>query len=105
MTNVRYRFGRHALDLAKRELLHDDAAVALPARVFECLVHLIEQRERAVERVELEQAVVCSEDRRGGTGFVVRIRALWWLFYLRRSRLKRCALLTVVQTCALPIWG
>src|SRR3546814_5624221 len=62
MTNVRYRFGRHALDLAKRELLHDDAAVALPARVFECLVHLIEHRERAVDRDELAQAVFSRSD-------------------------------------------
>src|SRR3546814_19628496 len=62
MTNVRYRFGRHALDLAKRELLHDDAAVALPARVFECLVHLIEHRERAVDRDELAQAEFSRSD-------------------------------------------
>src|SRR3546814_13189986 len=53
---------RHALDLAKRELLHDDAAVALPARVFECLVHLIEHRERAVDRDELAQAVFSRSD-------------------------------------------
>ena len=62
MTNVRYRFGRHVLDLAKRELLHDDAAVALPARVFECLVHLIEHRERAVDRDELAGAVFSRSD-------------------------------------------
>jgi DNA-binding winged helix-turn-helix (wHTH) protein/tetratricopeptide (TPR) repeat protein len=62
MTNVRYRFGRHALDLAKRELLHEDAAVALPARVFECLAHLIEHRERAVDRDELASAVFSRSD-------------------------------------------
>jgi len=62
MTNLRYRFGRHALDLAKRELQHDGVAVALPARVFECLVHLIEHRERAVDRDELAQAVFARGD-------------------------------------------
>src|SRR5690606_19976640 len=62
MTNVRYRFGRHVLDLAKRELLDGGVPVALPARVFECLVHLIEQRERAVDRDELAQAVFSRSD-------------------------------------------
>ncbi|HVI59720.1 MAG TPA: winged helix-turn-helix domain-containing protein [Luteimonas sp.] len=62
MTNVRYRFGRHVLDLAKRELLHDGAPVALPARVFECLAHLIAHRERAVDRDELARAVFSRSD-------------------------------------------
>ena len=62
MTNVRYRFGRHVLDLAKRELLHDGTPVALPARVFECLVHLIEHRERAVDRDELARVVFSRSD-------------------------------------------
>ena len=62
MTNVRYRFGRHALDLAKRELLHDTVPVALPARVFECLAHLIEHRERAVDRDELARVVFSRSD-------------------------------------------
>lgn len=62
MTNVRYRFGRHALDLAKRELLHDAVPVALPARVFECLAHLIEHRERAVDRDELARVVFSRSD-------------------------------------------
>src|SRR5690606_2332051 len=62
MTNVRYRFGRHVLDLAKRELLHGGTPVALPARVFECLVHLIEHRERAVDRDELARVVFSRND-------------------------------------------
>ncbi|GAA3914159.1 winged helix-turn-helix domain-containing protein [Luteimonas lutimaris] len=62
MTNARYRFGSHVLDLAKRELLHGGAAVALPARVFECLVHLIEHRDRAVDRDELARAVFSRDD-------------------------------------------
>jgi DNA-binding winged helix-turn-helix (wHTH) protein/tetratricopeptide (TPR) repeat protein len=62
MTNVRYRFGHHALDLAKRELLQDGVPVALPARVFECLAYLIEHRERAVDRDELARAVFSRSD-------------------------------------------
>src|SRR5690606_7045480 len=62
MTNPRYRFGRHVLDLAKRELLDDGVPVALPARVFECLVHLIEHRDRAVDRDELARAVFSRSD-------------------------------------------
>jgi DNA-binding winged helix-turn-helix (wHTH) protein/tetratricopeptide (TPR) repeat protein len=62
MTNVRYRFGRRVLDLAKRELLHDGAPVALPARVFECLAHLIGHRERAVDRDELARVVFSRSD-------------------------------------------
>ncbi|MDN5781189.1 MAG: tetratricopeptide repeat protein [Luteimonas sp.] len=57
MTIARYRFGHYVLDLPKHELRHDDVAVALPARVFECLCCLIEQRDRAVSRDELVQAV------------------------------------------------
>ncbi len=62
MTIVRYRFGDYALDLAKHELQHRGAAVALPARVFECLCFLIDQRERAVTRDELVGAVFARPD-------------------------------------------
>jgi len=57
MTIVRYLFGDYALDLAKHELHHKGVAVALPARVFECLSCLIEHRDRAVSRDELVQAM------------------------------------------------
>src|SRR5690606_25561275 len=57
MTIARYRFGDYVLDLPKHELLHRGTAVALPARVFECLGCLIEHRDRAVGRDELVQAV------------------------------------------------
>lgn len=57
MTIARYRFGEYVLDLPKHELLHRGVAVALPARVFECLCCLIEHRDRAVSRDELVQAV------------------------------------------------
>lgn len=62
MTTVRYRFGDYALDLATHELLHRDAPVPLPARVFECLGFLIAHRERAVTRDELVRAVFGRAD-------------------------------------------
>lgn len=62
MTIVRYRFGEYELDLATRELRLRNEAVALPARVFECLTFLIEHRDRAVSRDELVQAVFGRAD-------------------------------------------
>lgn len=62
MSIVRYRFGDYVLDLATRELRLRNRAVALPARVFECLCCLIEHRDRAVNRDELVQAVFGRAD-------------------------------------------
>ncbi len=62
MTTARYRFGEYVLDLATRELRLRNQAVALPARVFECLICLIEHRDRAVSRDELVQAVFGRAD-------------------------------------------
>ncbi|TWI03826.1 transcriptional regulator [Luteimonas cucumeris] len=62
MTIVRYRFGDYVLDLANRELRLRGEAVALPARVFECLCCLIEHRDRAVSRDELVRAVFGRAD-------------------------------------------
>ncbi|WP_165942190.1 winged helix-turn-helix domain-containing protein [Luteimonas arsenica] len=58
----RYRFGRYQLDTATRELLRDGVPVALQARVFECLLCLIEHRDRAVPRDELVEAVFRRAD-------------------------------------------
>jgi len=52
-----FRFGDFRLDPVKRELRHGDALVDVPARVFACLLYLIEHRERAVDRAELIEAV------------------------------------------------
>ena len=57
MHNVTYRFGDFQLDAAWRELRHRDALVSLPPKSFDCLVYLIEHRERAVGRDELISAV------------------------------------------------
>jgi DNA-binding winged helix-turn-helix (wHTH) protein/tetratricopeptide (TPR) repeat protein len=52
-----YRFGTYRLLPLARELWREDVQVALPSRAFDCLVYLIEHRERAVGRDELISAV------------------------------------------------
>ena len=54
---MKYRFGEFELMPAARLLLRNGDAVTLPLRAFECMVHLIEHRDRAVGRDELAQAV------------------------------------------------
>lgn len=55
--NPVYRFRDCQLHPATRELLRDGQPVALPSKVFDCLVYLIENRHRAVGRDELGAAV------------------------------------------------
>ncbi|WP_395682779.1 winged helix-turn-helix domain-containing protein [Dokdonella sp.] len=55
--NHGYRFGEYRLLPARRELWRGDAMVAVPPRAFDCIVYLVEQRERAVGRDELIAAV------------------------------------------------
>jgi DNA-binding winged helix-turn-helix (wHTH) protein/tetratricopeptide (TPR) repeat protein len=57
MTDGPYRFGPFSVFVATRELREGDALVDLPARAFDCLVYLIEHRDRAVGRDELIAAV------------------------------------------------
>ncbi|MBN8727791.1 MAG: transcriptional regulator [Xanthomonadales bacterium] len=52
-----FRFGDFLLNPATRELSRGGAPVALPARAFDCLVYLVENRDRAVGRDELIAAV------------------------------------------------
>jgi DNA-binding winged helix-turn-helix (wHTH) protein len=52
-----YRFGDFRLDPATRELSRGDAPVSVPPRAFDCIVYLLEHRERAVGRDELIAAV------------------------------------------------
>ncbi len=59
---ARYRFGALVLDPARRELQRDGDALLLPARALECLLYLIEHRDRAVGRDELVQAVFARPD-------------------------------------------
>lgn len=53
MTGSVYRFGAFRLDPARLELRRDGALIEVSPRVFAGLVHLVEQRERAVTRAEL----------------------------------------------------
>jgi DNA-binding winged helix-turn-helix (wHTH) protein/tetratricopeptide (TPR) repeat protein len=52
-----YRFGGHRLVVSTRELWREGVLVRLPRRVFDCLLYLIEHRDRAVGRDELAAAV------------------------------------------------
>src|SRR5215470_20391038 len=57
MAGTSYRFGRFRVSAATRELTDGVRAIELPARAFDCLVYLIEHRDRAVGRDELIAAV------------------------------------------------
>jgi DNA-binding winged helix-turn-helix (wHTH) protein/tetratricopeptide (TPR) repeat protein len=57
MSARHYRFGDFELDPASRELRDADGPVALPLKSFDCIVYLLERRERAVGRDELISAV------------------------------------------------
>ena len=57
MNDRTYRFGEFTLGTLARELRHGDTPVALSPRAFDCLVHLIEHRERAVGKDELIAAI------------------------------------------------
>ncbi len=57
MSSRRFRFNDFELDALARELRSGGDAVALPLKSFECLVYLLEHRERAVGRDELISAV------------------------------------------------
>lgn len=52
-----YRFGKFRLVVSTRELWRDDAIEVLPRRVFDCLLYLLERRDRAVGRDELAAAI------------------------------------------------
>lgn len=54
---LRYQFGEFELNPATRELLRGGSRVALRPRSLECLIYLIEHRDRAVGRDELVAAV------------------------------------------------
>jgi DNA-binding winged helix-turn-helix (wHTH) protein len=52
-----YRFGEFLLDPATRMLWRGDAPVSLAPKAFDCIVYLVERRDRAVGRDELIAAV------------------------------------------------
>lgn len=57
MSSHEYQFGQYQLAPAARELWHDGELVAIPPKSFDCLVYLVEHRDRAVGRDELISAV------------------------------------------------
>ncbi len=57
MSARRYRFDDYELDAQARELRDARGAVAVPPKSFDCLVYLLERRDRAVGRDELISAV------------------------------------------------
>jgi DNA-binding winged helix-turn-helix (wHTH) protein len=62
-----YRFGEFRLVPATRELWRDGVPVAVPPRAYDCIVYLVEHRERAVGRDELIAAVWGRTDAGDGT--------------------------------------
>ncbi len=57
MAAVRYRFRDFTLDPAGRELTRAGVLVTLPSRSLDCLIYLVQHRDRAVGRDELISAV------------------------------------------------
>ncbi|MEO7325597.1 MAG: winged helix-turn-helix domain-containing protein [Dokdonella sp.] len=57
MSHERYHFDRCVADAATRELRRDGRLVEPSTKVFDCLIYLIEHRDRAVGRDELIAAV------------------------------------------------
>src|SRR5262245_65648039 len=54
---VQYLFGDYALDPDRRELTRQAEAVAIGPKVFDLLLHLIQNREHVVSKDDLLQAV------------------------------------------------
>jgi DNA-binding winged helix-turn-helix (wHTH) protein/tetratricopeptide (TPR) repeat protein len=52
-----FRFGRFLIDISSRELRKDGVEVVIQPRVFDLLIYLIENHERAVDKDELQDAV------------------------------------------------
>ena len=57
MPPITYLFDDFRLDRSARELRRGGAPVTVPTRVFDCLVYLIDNRDRAVGRDELVAAL------------------------------------------------
>lgn len=57
MSSRTYLFGEFTLSTAARELRRGETPIALSPRAFDCLVHLIDNRDRAVGKDELITAI------------------------------------------------
>ncbi|MBT2119820.1 winged helix-turn-helix domain-containing protein [Dyella sp. LX-66] len=74
-----YVFGRYRLDPLARELRGDGELVTLPASAFDCLVYLVEHRQRPVGKDELIAAVWGRTEVSDNllAQHIVRLRRLW----------------------------
>jgi len=52
-----YKFGEFRIEVGKRLLLRGGAPVALTPKAFDTLLHLIQNRQKVVEKDELMQAI------------------------------------------------
>jgi DNA-binding winged helix-turn-helix (wHTH) protein len=57
MKGMQYRFGPFRLVSSTRQIWREGQPIELPRRVFDCLLYLLENRDRAVGRDELVAAV------------------------------------------------
>ena len=74
-----YVFGPFRLDPLARELRRDGELVTLPASAFDCLVYLVEHRQRPVGKDELIAAVWGRTEVSDNllAQHIVRLRRLW----------------------------
>src|SRR5687768_9237674 len=63
---VAYRFGPFRLDPARRTFQREAEYIQLPPKVFNCLVYLLDHRERAVSHEVLRDAGWGTEDLSAG---------------------------------------
>jgi DNA-binding winged helix-turn-helix (wHTH) protein len=54
---VQFLFGKHVLDVDRRELKRGSALIAMEPQVFDLLVYLIQNRERVVSKDDLINGV------------------------------------------------
>ena len=54
---MRFEFGDHLLDIERRELRRRGEPIALEPQVFDLLVYLMQNRDRAVSRTDLVDVV------------------------------------------------
>lgn len=52
-----YRFDRYSVDIDRREVLEDGNPVSLQPKAFDLLVYLVEHRDRAVSKDELQEQI------------------------------------------------
>ena len=54
---MRLFFGKHRLDIGRRELWHGGELVAVPPQIFDLIIYLVRHRDRVVGKDELLETV------------------------------------------------